>query len=53
MMPMEPAKLVSTVRPFLVIRLLRDRDSAVRKDMEVCRPVFAPLPVTAGAAASA
>ena len=34
MMPMLPAKLVSSVRPFLVMRLLRDREKAVKKLME-------------------
>ena len=33
MMPMLPAKAVSIVRPFLVLRLLNERLSAVRKDM--------------------
>ena len=37
MMPMDPAKEVMRVRPFLVIRLLKDRDRAVRKPMEVRR----------------
>ena len=35
MMPMEPAKAVSSVRAFLVIRLFRLRERAVRKPMEV------------------
>ena len=35
MMPMEPAKAVMMVRPFLVMRLLKDRASAVRKLMDV------------------
>ena len=48
-MPMEPAKAVRMVRPFLVIRLFRDRDRAVRKDMEVFFPARAAFPVTAGA----
>ena len=30
MMPIDPAKAVSRVRPFLVIRLLRDRERAVK-----------------------
>ena len=34
MMPMEPAKAVMAVRPFLVMRLLADRASAVRKPMD-------------------
>ena len=34
MMPMDPAKLVSRVRPFLVMRLFSDREKAVRKLME-------------------
>ena len=34
-MPMLPAKLVSTVLPFLVIRLLSERERAVPKDIEV------------------
>ena len=33
MMPMLPAKAVSMVRPFFVIRLLSERLRAVRKDM--------------------
>ena len=37
MMPMDPAKEVMRVRPFFVIRLLKDRDRAVRKPMEVRR----------------
>lgn len=47
MMPMDPAKAVSRVQPFLVRRLLkdRDRDRAVPKDMEIflrgLRPVWA------------
>ncbi len=49
MMPMDPAKAVSTVRPFFVIRLFNDRDKAVRKDIEVFFPARAALPVTAGA----
>ena len=49
MMPMDPAKAVRKVRPFLVIRLLRDRDRAVGKDMEVFFPALASLPVRAGA----
>ena len=35
MMPMEPAKAVSRVRPSLVRRLLKLRDMAVKKDMEI------------------
>ena len=34
MIPMLPAKAVINVRPFLVSRLLADRDKAVKKDME-------------------
>ena len=34
MMPMLPATLTSSVRVFLVIRLLRDSANAVKKDME-------------------
>ena len=34
-MPIEPAKEVRIVRPFLVIRLLSDSDSAVPNDIEV------------------
>ena len=34
-MPMEPAKLVKKVRAFFVIKLFSDRESAVKKDMEV------------------
>ena len=37
MMPMDPAKEVMRVRPFFVIRLLADRDRAVRKPIEVRR----------------
>ena len=33
-MPMDPAKEVRMVRPFLVMRLLRDREKAVKKLME-------------------
>ena len=36
MMPMEPAKAVMSVRPFLVMRFLNDRASAVRNDMTAC-----------------
>ena len=39
MMPMEPAKEVRMVRAFLVLRLLKLRERAVRKDMDV-RPMF-------------
>ena len=35
MMPMLPAKAVKKVRPFFVIRLLSDSDSAVPKLIEV------------------
>ena len=35
MMPMLPAKAVSTVRVFFVIRLFSDRDKAVRKLIDV------------------
>ena len=34
MMPMLPAKLVRNVRPFLVIRLFSESESAVRSDIE-------------------
>ena len=34
MMPMDPAKLVSTVLPFLVSRFWKERDRAVPKLME-------------------
>ena len=34
MMPMEPAKAVSAVRPFLVMRLLNESESAVRNPIE-------------------
>ena len=34
MMPMDPAKAVSVVRPFLVNRFRRDRPKAVHTDME-------------------
>ncbi len=37
MMPMEPAKAVMMVRPFLVIRLFADSASAVGKLIEVLR----------------
>ena len=36
MMPMLPAKAVSTVRVFFVIRLFNESASAVKKLMEVC-----------------
>ena len=35
MMPIEPAKAVMMVRPFFVMRLLNDSDSAVKKLMRV------------------
>ena len=38
-MPMEPAKEVKMVRAFLVHRLLKLKDSAVRKDMDAF-PIF-------------
>ena len=38
MMPIEPAKAVRSVRPFLVIRLFSESDSAVPKDIEVFSP---------------
>ena len=41
MMPIEPAKAVMSVRPFLVMRLLNERPSAVRNDIEVLRVGFA------------
>ena len=53
MMPMDPAKAVSTVRPILVRRLVRDRDRAVRKDMEGFLADLACLPVRTGACSSA
>ena len=34
MMPMDPAKAVSSVRPFLVRRLFRERLIAVRRDIK-------------------
>ena len=40
MMPMEPAKAVMMVRPFFVMRLLKDSDSAVRNPIEVRRTGF-------------
>ena len=40
MMPMEPANAVMSVRPFLVMRFLNDRASAVRNDMRVRRAGF-------------
>ena len=39
MMPMEPAKAVSRVRAFLVLRLLKLRASEVSHDIEE-RPMF-------------
>ena len=36
-MPIEPANAVISVRPFLVMRLLNERPSAVRSDIEVLR----------------
>ena len=41
MMPMEPAKAVMMVRPFFVMRLLNDSDSAVKKLMRVLFAGFA------------
>ena len=41
MMPMEPAKAVSNVLPFLVRRLLKLSAREVRKDMEILRCFFA------------
>ena len=41
MMPMEPAKAVMMVRPFLVMRLRALRPSAVRKFIEVRRVALA------------
>ena len=41
MMPMDPANEVISVRPFLVIRLLNDRDRAVRNPIDVRRTGFA------------
>ena len=41
MMPIEPAKAVMMVRPFLVMRLLNERPSAVRKLIEVRRAALA------------
>ena len=41
MMPIEPAKAVIIVRPFLVMRLLNERPMAVRNDIEVLRVGFA------------
>ncbi len=35
MMPMLPAKAVISVRPFLVMRLLKDSANAVKNDMDV------------------
>ena len=35
MMPMDPAKAVSRVRPFLVPRFWKLRERAVAKDMEI------------------
>ena len=45
MIPILPAKLVITVRPFLVARLLSERERAVRNDIEVffCLSFFALL----------
>ena len=40
MMPMDPAKEVMRVRPFFVIRLLKDKDRAVRKPIDVRRAGF-------------
>ena len=37
MMPMEPAKAVMMVRPFFVMRLLNESDSAVRNPIDVRR----------------
>ena len=41
MMPMDPAKAVMSVRPFLVMRLLNESSSAVRNDIEVLRACLA------------
>ena len=41
MIPIDPAKAVISVRPFLVIRLLKERPSAVRNDIDVRRAGFA------------
>ena len=41
MMPIDPAKAVMMVRPFLVMRLLNESPSAVRKLIEVRRAALA------------
>ena len=38
MMPMLPANATRNVRPSLVIRLLRERDRAVKNDIDVRLP---------------
>ena len=43
MMPMLPAKAVSSVRAFLVIRLFSESDKAVKKLMDVRFPMGAEL----------
>ena len=42
MMPMEPAKEVSRVRLFLLIRFFSDSPKDVAQDMEGLRSFFAP-----------
>jgi len=39
-MPIDPAKAVKKVLAFLVIRLLRDKESAVKNDIEGRLPLF-------------
>ena len=46
MIPIDPAKEVRKVRVFLVIKLLSERDSAVKNDMEVfCFFAFLAFPL--------
>ena len=52
MMPMDPAKAVSRVRPFLVNRFFRERPKDVAKDMEGLR-IFFPRPASSSAASAA
>ena len=49
MMPIEPAKAVMRVRPFFVSRLFQERDSAVRKLIDVRRTCFLLARMSSGA----
>ena len=52
MMPMDPAKAVRVVRPFLVNRFLRDSPKEVSRDMEGLR-IFLPRVASSSAASAA